>query len=84
MSVLSETRHERVQFSELSTGLGLFLGLWGHRLENQGWELIPEDWWCGHGSRYHEYSGLLVLQTKNISSHLPRPSRPTPGTSCPP
>ena len=83
MSILSETRHKHVQFSELSTGLGLFLGLWGHGLESQGWELIPEGQWAGHGSRYQEYNGPLVLQTEDISSHLPHPSGQTPGISCP-
>lgn len=83
MSMLSETRHEHLQFWELSTSLSVFLGLWGHGLESQGWELIPEGEWGGHGSSYQEYSGPLVLQTVDVSSHPLHPSGPTPGTSCP-
>lgn len=81
MSIIADTRHKRVQFLELSTGLGVFLELWGHGLESRAWELVPEGQWGGHGSRYREYSGLLVLQT--VDSHLPHPSRLTPSTSCP-
>jgi len=83
MSTFPEIHHERVQSSELSTGLGVFLELWGHRLKSRGWELVLEGEWGGHRAGYREYGGPLVPQADYISSHFPHPSGPTPGTSCP-